>query len=85
MVFEVVDLTGDTITPRIRVEAATPEGAVLNALGVEVQRNGDRRDLVARVYWRTPGNTNMVRLYRLHSSSLEQSPSSSKLARDHQT
>jgi hypothetical protein len=85
MVFEVVDLLSGGIVPRINVEAATPEEAVLSALGVEVKRNGKRRDLVARVYWHTPGNTNMVRLYRAHSVSPEQPSDATRRDRDHQT
>ncbi|MFD2648842.1 hypothetical protein ACFSX5_13715 [Devosia albogilva] len=85
MVFEVIDLLSDGIVPGINVEAVTPEEAVLRALGVEVKRNGTRRDLVARVYWHTPGNTNMVRLYRAHSVSPQQPADAIRINRDHQT
>lgn len=65
MVFEVVDLRSETVIPSTCVEnAASPEDAARQALGIEVFRSGQRRNLVARVYWQRMGQPkNMVRLY----------------------
>jgi hypothetical protein len=65
--YRVIDVRSNTIdSHELIVEAESPEDAVLEALGVEVTGGrGFDRDLVARVYWRTPGETmNMARLYR---------------------
>ncbi len=46
------------------VEAANPEAAAREALGLDLVRSGKKADLAARVYW-TPagGSMTMVRLY----------------------
>ena len=63
MIFQVIDLRSETIAPQVEVEAASPEEAARNVLGIEVFRGGVLRDVVARVYWETAGSRNMVRLY----------------------
>ena len=68
MEYQVIDTRTDQINPLVRVDAASPEEAVSLALGVQAFRSGRRHDLVARVYWSTPGNRNMIRLY---SSAIE--------------
>jgi hypothetical protein len=65
--FRVVDMRSDSIDPpeTIIAGARSPEDAGRQALGVELVRSGQRKDLIARVYWQTPGQpVNMVRLYR---------------------
>ena len=65
--FRVVDVRSDIIDPTetIIMGARSPEEAVRQALDLEVVRSGQRKDLVARVYWQPPGQPmNMVRLYR---------------------
>ena len=65
--YRVVDIRGDVIDPKetLITGARTPEDAVLEALKLEVVRSGQRKDIVARVYWQLPGEPmNMVRLYQ---------------------
>ena len=65
--YRVVDIRGDVIDPKetLITGARTPEDAVREALKLEVVRNGQRKDIVARVYWQLPGEPmNMVRLYQ---------------------
>lgn len=65
--YRVVDVRTDVIEPKeVIIEGArSPEDAVRQALDVEVVRSGNRRDLVARVYWQSLGQpVTMVRLYR---------------------
>ncbi|QQR34843.1 hypothetical protein JI749_10665 [Devosia oryziradicis] len=65
--YRVVDIRGDVIDPKetLITGARTPEDAVREALKLEVVRSGQRKDMVARVYWQLPGEQmNMVRLYR---------------------
>ena len=65
--YRVVDVRSDVIDPSdiIIVGARSPEDAVQQALALDVVRSGQRKDLVARVYWQSPGQPlNMVRLYR---------------------
>lgn len=65
--YRVVDLRTDDIDPRqIIIEGArSPEEAARQALELDVVRSGQRKDLVARVYWETSGQpVTMVRLYR---------------------
>lgn len=65
--YRVVDVRSDVIDPTetIIVGARSPEDAVQQALTLDVVRSGQRKDLVARVYWQSPGQPlNMVRLYR---------------------
>ena len=65
MIFQVIDLRPETIVPPVEVEAASPEAAAREVLGLDVvYRSGHRRDLVARVYWQSVGGKTMVRLYR---------------------
>lgn len=62
--FEVVDLRDGTETRHV-VQANSPEGAALVALGFHVTRSGSTRKLACKVYWEAdPGTRNMVRLYR---------------------
>lgn len=66
--FRVVDLTSEEVRPDILVDAASPEDAVAQALGLKVTRSGPRSNLAARVYWQMPNAPlTMVRLYRLDS------------------
>ena len=65
--YRVVDVRSDVIDPTetIIIGARSPEDAVQQALALDVVRSGQRKDLVARVYWQSPGQPlNMVRLYR---------------------
>ena len=65
--YRVVDVRSDVVDPTetIIVGARSPEDAVQQALALDVVRSGQRKDLVARVYWQSPGQPlNMVRLYR---------------------
>lgn len=65
--YRVIDVRGDVIDPKEATIAGarSPEDAARTALGLEVVRSGQRQDLVARVYWQSPGQPmNMVRLYR---------------------
>ncbi len=65
--YRVVDIRGDVIDPKetLITGARTPEDAVREALKLEVVRSGQRKDMVARVYWQLPGEPmNMVRLYQ---------------------
>ena len=65
--YRVVDVRSDIIDPTetIITDARSPEDAARQALGVDVVRSGQRKDLVARVYWQSLGQPmNMVRLYR---------------------
>ncbi len=65
--YRVVDVRSDIIDPiEIFISSArSPEDAARQALGIEVVRSGQRKDLVARVYWQSLGQPmNMVRLYR---------------------
>lgn len=67
--YRIVDLTDKTIHPdSLTVEVTgPPELAAKKALGIKVVRGGNRRDLVARVYWQNAGYPmTMVRLYRQH-------------------
>jgi hypothetical protein len=61
--FRVVDLRSTTITPEYTIEENSPERAAEIALGTSVIRNGDRKNLVCRVYWQSKESLNMVRLY----------------------
>lgn len=62
--YRVVDARGNTIAADHVVMAQTPEEAGRTALGVDLVRSGRLVDLVARIYWQTPGNPqSMVRLY----------------------
>jgi hypothetical protein len=66
MIYRVIDLRVDDVDPQeIIVKGEnTPERAVLKALGLDLVRSGQKRDLTARVYWQVSGQpTNMVRLY----------------------
>jgi hypothetical protein len=64
--FRVVDLTSEEVRPDVLVDAASPEDAVAQALGLKVARSGARSNLAARVYWQMPNSPlTMVRLYRL--------------------
>ncbi|WIY54165.1 hypothetical protein O9Z70_06490 [Devosia sp. YIM 151766] len=65
VVFQVIDLRTDVIGAAVEVQNATsPEDAARQVLGIDVFRSGNKRDLVARVYWQQmSGPTNMVRLY----------------------
>ncbi len=63
MTFRVIDLRDKMAAPETDVEAASPEDAARQVVGVPVFRGGHTRDLVARVYWSTAGGRNMVRLY----------------------
>ena len=63
--YRVVDVRSDVIDPTetIIIGARSPEDAVQQALALDVVRSGQRKDLVARVYWQSPGQPlNMVRL-----------------------
>lgn len=65
--YRVIDVRSDVIdAAETTIEGArSPEDAVRQALGEEVVRSGNRKDLVARVYWQTTGQpVTMVRLYR---------------------
>lgn len=65
--YRVVDVRSDVIDPRetLITGARTPEDAARQALELDVVRSGQRKDLVARVYWQSPGQPmTMVRLYR---------------------
>ena len=65
--YRVVDLRADVVEPaEIIIEnARSPEDAVRQALEVEAVRSGQRKDLIARVYWQPAGQpVTMVRLYR---------------------
>ncbi|MGB3335973.1 MAG: hypothetical protein WBA73_02230 [Devosia sp.] len=65
--YRVVDLRTDIVDPaEIIIESArSPEDAVRQALEVEAVRSGQRKDLIARVYWQPIGQpVTMVRLYR---------------------
>nr|WP_295887978.1 hypothetical protein [uncultured Devosia sp.] len=65
--YRVVDVRSDIIDPQETTitGARTPEDAARQALDLDVVRSGQRKDLVARVYWQSPGQPmNMVRLYR---------------------
>jgi hypothetical protein len=65
--YRVVDVRSDIIDPQetIITGARTPEDAARQALDLDVVRSGQRKDLVARVYWQPSGQPmNMVRLYR---------------------
>ena len=64
--FRVIDLRSDVIEPEplIVQGARSPELAAQSVLGEELVRSGAKKDLVARVYWTSPGQpTSMVRLY----------------------
>lgn len=65
MQYHVIDLRDDLISPEIVVvEAASPEKAAEQVIGIHLVRSGARKDLKARVYWQNPGQPkNMVRLY----------------------
>lgn len=62
----VATTTGVLDAADIIIEGAkSPEEAARKALGIDVIRGGQSRDLVARVYWELPGQPmNMARLYR---------------------
>ncbi|HTO28478.1 MAG TPA: hypothetical protein VL017_07790 [Devosia sp.] len=65
--YRVVDVRSDVIDPtEITITGArTPEDAARQALDLDLVRSGQRKDLVARVYWQAPDQPmNMVRLYR---------------------
>lgn len=64
--YRVVDLRGETIVPDVIVDtASSPEEAARQALGVDLVRTGQRKDLHARVYFQHRGQPlTMVRLYR---------------------
>ena len=65
--YRVVDVRSTIVDPvEILVEGgSSPEGAVKQALGVEVVRSGAKENLVARVYWQSLGQpVSMVRLYQ---------------------
>lgn len=69
MRFRIIDLSTGRIdhAPPV-LTAATPEDAARQHFGFDVARSGERKDLVARVYWEAPGHpVNMVRLYRVVS------------------
>lgn len=70
--YRVVDVRGDIdeATETIIAGARSPEDAARQALGLDLVRSGRRKDLIARVYWQSPGQPmNMVRLYRRVASS----------------
>jgi hypothetical protein len=65
--YRVVNVRDDVIDPTeiIIAGARSPEDAARQALGIDLVRSGQRKDLIARVYWQSPGQPmNMVRLYR---------------------
>ena len=65
--YRVVDVRTGVVDPaEIIIDTAnSPEDAARQALDMEVVRSGNRRDIVARVYWQPSGQPlNMVRLYR---------------------
>lgn len=67
LTYRVVDVRSDVVDPKETLisGARTPEEAVRQALDLDVVRSGQRKDLIARVYWQMPGQPmNMVRLYR---------------------
>lgn len=64
--YKIVDLRHGLIDADAKIVegVSTPEIAAETALGLHLVRSGAQKDLVARVYWQTPGSpTNMVRLY----------------------
>lgn len=61
--FRIVDLREAQNQAEHHLEAQTPEAAAGEALGMRLFRSGAKRDLICRVYWQSPGGTNMVRLY----------------------
>lgn len=66
MTYRVIDLRTDMVDlNEIIVEGETsPERAAMKALGLDLMRSGNKRDLTARVYWQAAGHPlNMVRLY----------------------
>lgn len=66
MRFRIIDLsTGRIDHAPPMLTAVSPEAAAQQHFGFEVARSGHRNDLVARVYWESPGHpVNMIRLYR---------------------
>lgn len=61
--FRIVDLRDAQNQAEHQLEAQTPEAAAGEVLGMRLFRSGAKRDLICRVYWQSPGGTNMVRLY----------------------
>ncbi|MBJ6988740.1 MULTISPECIES: hypothetical protein [unclassified Devosia] len=61
--FRIVDLRAAQKETEHKLDAQTPEAAAGEALGMHLFRSGAKRDLICRVYWQSPGGTNMVRLY----------------------
>lgn len=76
--YQVIDLRGGVIDAKKQpVEGVrSAEAAVAQALGLDVVRSGAKKDLVARVYWQTPGHpVSMVRFYtRLDPERRHQQP-----------
>lgn len=65
--YRVVDLRADVVDPmEFNInDARSAEDAARQVLGEDVVRSGQRKDLLARVYWQTTGQpVTMVRLYR---------------------
>jgi hypothetical protein len=59
------------VPPDILVEASTPEAAAKSALGIDLVQHGNPTDLVARVYWKRPGEA--LRMARLYSGNKDPS------------
>jgi hypothetical protein len=64
--FRIVDLTSRIVeTVRLIEGTFTAEAAARKALGFDVVLSGPNTDLVARVYWQSPGQPmTMVSVYR---------------------